>query len=70
MGFLLRYAYRAGFARPNVDILKQVMMDGAIMPKIKLALGQGLPRSCIGDFRIVSVQFVLVAQIELIYENR
>ncbi len=46
------------------------MMDGAIMPKIKLALGQGLPRSCIGDFRIVSVQFVLVAQIELIYENR
>ncbi len=27
------------FARPSVDILKQMMMDGAIMPKIKLALG-------------------------------
>jgi hypothetical protein len=45
-------------------------MDGAVMLKIKLALGQGLRRSCAGDFGLVGVQFVLVAQVELVYENR
>jgi hypothetical protein len=46
------------------------MVDGAIVLKIKLALGQWLTRPRVGDFSLVSVQIVLITQIELVYENR
>jgi hypothetical protein len=42
---LLRHTHRAEPARPGLDILKQVMMDSAVVLKIKLALGQWLSRS-------------------------
>src|SRR6202034_1211149 len=67
---LLRYTHGAHLARPSIDVLKQVMVDGAIVLKIKLTFGQWLTRSRVGDFGLVSVQIALIAQIELVYENR
>src|ERR1700689_2855205 len=63
---LLRYTHCAHSARPGIDILKRMMVDGAVVLKIKLALGQWLTRSRVGDFSLVSVEIVLIAQIELV----
>ena len=45
------------------------MVNRAVVLKIKLALGQRLARSRVGNFGFVSVQLVLIAQIEFVYEN-
>ncbi len=66
---LFRNAHRAGFPRPCVDILEQVMMDGTIMREIKLAFGQRLAGSRVADFGLEGVEFVLVAQVELVHED-
>jgi len=67
---LFRHPHRAELAGPSENILKQVMVHGAVVLKIQIALRKRLARSRVRDFGFVSVQFVLIAQIELVYENR
>jgi len=47
-----------------------MMVNCAVVLKIELAFGQRLARSRVGNFGLVSVQLVLIAQIEPVYENR
>src|SRR5262245_32211550 len=66
---LLRNAYRSGLPGPVIHVLKQVMMDSAIVGEIKLTFRQRFGRSRAGDFGFESVQFVLATQTEPVYEN-
>ena len=44
-------------------------MDGTIMREIKLAFGQRFAGSRVADFGLEGVEFVLVAQVELVHED-
>jgi hypothetical protein len=56
-------------ASPVVDILEEVVMDGAIMEEIQRSLGQRLVCACAGDFRLESVRFGLSSQVKPVHQN-
>src|SRR5437667_7311688 len=67
---LLRNTNCSRRARPIEDILEQMMMDGAEMRKIQVALGKGFARPRMGNLGFEIVELALIAQIKLVNEDR
>ena len=65
----LGYPHRAGRACPLVDILKQVMVDGAVVREIHQAFGKRLFGARAGNLRFKSIKLGLCSEVELVDQD-